>query len=148
MARGLASLTTVITVTTDAGTPLNEELSFIAAIQSATKQQSTCVQQMIVWRTGMRSVSLSIDFPNASIRWPAKLHVGRFSNQEGLVDDFQSVGATGNTLRLISAASDLLDPTRNILRCSPRTERRFMPLSRKPLLLFEDTRIFGQNAIK
>lgn len=147
-AGGLTSLTTVITVTTDAGKLLNEELPFVAAIQSATKQKPTCVQKMIVWRTGMRSISLSIDFSNASVRWPAKLHVGLFSNEGTFIDDFQSVGATGNTLRLISATSDLLDPTRNMLRSSPRTERRFMPLSRKPLLFYEDARFLGQNAIE
>lgn len=147
MTGNLIRLSAVVAVTTDVGELLDEELTLRATIHSA-RSQSTHVQQSTVWQASMRVLPLSIDLSNANLTWPSKLHVGLFNNDGGHNDEFDSLGVPGNSLRLVSVASDLLDPTRHIFESSRRTERRFMPFSQQPLLLFEDARFSGQNAIK
>lgn len=49
----LTYLMTVITVTTDVGELLNEELPLHGATSSETRTQSTHAQQTIVWKAGM-----------------------------------------------------------------------------------------------
>lgn len=86
----------------------------------------------------MRSLALSFDLTRSEIEWPARLHVG-LRNGHGLIaDNYDLYGFASDVPAFVTVWSDPLDATRGNFEAPRRVERRFYPLSGRPITISED----------
>jgi len=127
-----------ITITSDLGeTFLNDEIHLAATLRAADPRGDIYLRTMLKWKPGLRTLSISFSVAEREIRWPARVYVApKGVPDPDCFDKQQSVSGLPN---IISAWSDILDPTQGITVASRTVERRFMPLSNHVLSMWEET---------
>lgn len=124
------NLKAVITVTTDLGeTFYPENADLVATIRENAIDGEVYLRRKLQWAAGARSLSIDFDLSRSDIDWPACLHVGmKVPNAKG----------PGFLPPIVDAWSGDLNPPKGELDSGWRVERRFIPLSERPVSLIED----------
>ncbi|KIW03261.1 uncharacterized protein PV09_05481 [Verruconis gallopava] len=133
-----SQIKTLITVTSDLGESfLPEAVQLSASLRSAVQHDTLYLRKKLQWEASMRSIPLTFDFDKSDIVWPVKIHVT--TRDAELTDHFER-GQNGLSLPpIISAWSDILDLQIGINEAARMVERRFQPLSDRPLCIWEET---------
>ncbi|GAB7344068.1 hypothetical protein MBLNU457_1981t1 [Dothideomycetes sp. NU457] len=137
---GTVVLKATVTITTDLGeTYYPRDVALAATLRSSDPNGDVYLRRSFEWTDGTRALPLSFDITRTEIEWPARLHVGLKSGIGYLTDHLESFNEYGDTPSIISAWSDDINATGGYLESSRQVERQFMPLTRRPLHIFEDT---------
>ncbi|PNS20521.1 Protein-lysine N-methyltransferase rrg1 [Sphaceloma murrayae] len=140
-AAGKVTLTASITLTTDLGeTFFDDDVDLAATLRSPDNDGDIFLRRSIKWTSGMRSLALTFDLTRSEIEWPAKLHVGLRGDADQQADNFElfSGHPDPNLPAFVSAWSEPIDATKGNFEAPRRVERRFSPLSGRPLRIWED----------
>lgn len=136
---GRVVLSATVTITTDLGeTYYPRDVALAATLRSSDPDGDVYLRRSFEWTDGMRALPLSFDITRTEIEWPARFHVGLKSGIGYLTDHLESFNEYGDTPSIISAWSDDINATHGNLASSRQVERQFMPLTRRPLHIFED----------
>lgn len=132
------SIKTTITVTSDLGeTFLNEEVELAATVRSADPFGNIYLRKTLRWKPGLRALSVSFTIADNDIKWPCRVHVAQKNSPDS--DHFEKHYDASELPAIISAWSDILDPTKGITTAPRTVERRFKPLSNRILSMWEET---------
>lgn len=127
------SLKAVVTITTDLGeTFYPHNVNLAASVRSAEHDGDIYLRRTIQWEAGMRSVPISFDLTRSGVEWPACLHVGIKQGERS--EHFEN----WDKLKMVSVWSAEINPTKGLFQASRRVERRFIPISERPLVMLED----------
>jgi hypothetical protein len=128
----------LITITSDLGDSfLPENVDLSASLRSAEDHGEIYLRKAIKWQAGMRSLAISFNVRDCDIDWPAQVHVAPKGSP--LSDHFEKHQDGSDLPSIISAWSDVLDPTEGIYEAARMVERRFIPLSNRTLCIWEET---------
>jgi len=132
------SIKATITVTSDLGeTFLNEEVQLAATLRATDARGDIYLRRALKWKPGMRALPVSLSLADNKIEWPARVHVTPRDAPNS--DHFNKHYGVSGLPNIISAWSDILDPSENITTASRTVERRFKPLSNRTLSMWEET---------
>lgn len=132
------SIKATITVTSDLGeTFLDEELQLAATLRSADLSGDIYLRKTLRWRSGLRTLSMSFSASDNDIDWPCRVHVAVKNSPDS--DHFGNNHGASALPSIISAWSDVLDPSKGINTASRTIERRFKPLNSRILGMWEET---------
>lgn len=132
------SIKATITITSDLGESfLNEEVQLAATLRAADPKGDICLRTALKWKPGIRALSVSFSLAKRKIAWPVRVHVAPKDAPDPDCFDMQH-GVPGLP-NIISAWSDILDPSENIAVASKTVERRFKPLNSRVLRMWEET---------
>ena len=135
---GSVTLTTVITVTTDLGeTFYLNDVSLAVLLRAPGRDGDIYLRRVFQWTAGMRSLNITLDLTRNDVDWPARLHVGVKGAHQS--DHFERHAIPDALPSIISVWSESLNPLKGKYETGKRVERCFMPLSERPLNIFEDT---------
>jgi hypothetical protein len=127
-----------ITITSDLGeTFLNEEIQLSATLRAADPKGHIYTRTTLKWKPGIRTLAVSISLAKREIGWPVRVHVAPKDSPD--LDCFDIQHGVPELPNIISAWSDILDPSENITVASKTVERRFKPLSGRILNMWEET---------
>ncbi|KAF2142229.1 uncharacterized protein K452DRAFT_326694 [Aplosporella prunicola CBS 121167] len=131
------TLNALITITSDLGEDfLAENVTLAATIRSADDHGDIYLRKRLEWTAGMRSLPVSFDLRHCDLDWPIRVQVGaRGTAQTDLFGEHED----DHVPSLISAWSASLDVPRGIKEAEKKVERRFTPLSRRTLSIWEET---------
>ena len=133
-------LKAVVCICTDLGeTFYDQDVSLAATLRSPNHDGDIYLRRTVLWTAGMRALPISIDITRSELDWPAKLHVGIKGKHAHLTDHLENFHSPSDMPSILSAWSDPMDPTSGRFEASRRVERQFMPLSERPLSIYEDT---------
>jgi hypothetical protein len=131
-------ITALITITSDLGDSFYPvEALLAAAIHSANPLDEIYIRRNLKWLPGMRSLPISLDISGCDIDWPVKLHVTQRSMPRS--DHFEEHQSGVEQPNIISAWSDVLDPSQGIMEATRTVERRLTPLSGRTISIWEET---------
>ena len=132
------SIKATITITSDLGeTFLTEEVQLEATLRAADPRSNIYLRTLLKWKSGMRTLSISFGLTKREIGWPARVHVAPKDAPDA--DSFDKQHGVPGLPNIISAWSDILDPSENITVASRTVERRFKSLSGSVLRMWEET---------
>jgi hypothetical protein len=132
------SLTALVTITSDLGEDFYfEEVQLAAAIHSAELNGDIYLRKAVTWLPEMRSLPLVFDFEQSDIDWPVVVHVGLRNAPNS--DHFEKHHADIELPNIISAWSDVIDPTADIYEATKTVQRRFTPLTGRSINIWEET---------
>jgi hypothetical protein len=130
------SIKALITITSDLGESfLPDDVQLCVNLRNDTTGK-IYLQKKIKWSVGMRSLPFAFDISEGDIRWPSRVHV---SLQGASCDRFEKTPDGINLPNIISAWSDILDPSKGINEASRTVERRFMASSECTTRIWEET---------
>jgi hypothetical protein len=123
-------LKATITVTTDLGeTFYPDDTDLVATIRETAHDGEVYVRRKLKWPANARSLPVIFDLSHTDVDWPACLHIGiKTSVSKG----------PGFLPPIVDAWSGELNPAKGQLDSGWRVERRFIPLSERPVALIED----------
>jgi hypothetical protein len=123
-------LKAVITLTTDLGESFHpEDADLVATIRETAHDGEVYLRRRLQWPAGARAMPISLDISHIDVEWPACLHIGVKT---------AVVKGPGFLPAIVDAWSGELDPTKGQLDSGWRVERRFVPLSERPITIIED----------
>ena len=132
------SITATITITSDLGeTFLNEEVQVVAMLRAADPRGDIYLRTALKWKPSMRTLSVSFSLAEREIGWPARVYVAPKDAPDP--DCFDKQHGVSGLPNIISAWSDILDPSEGITIATRTVERRFKPLSSHVLSMWEET---------
>jgi hypothetical protein len=123
-------LKAVITLTSDLGESFYpENADLVATIRETAHDGEVYLRRKLQWPAGARAMPISLDISHIDIEWPACLHIGVKT---------AVVKGPGFLPAIVDAWSGELDPTKGQSDSGWRVERRFVPLSERPITIIED----------
>lgn len=123
-------LKAVITLTSDLGESFfPEQADLIATIRETAHDGEVYLRRKLQWPAGARALPISLDISRNDIEWPACLHIGMKT---------AVVKGPGFLPAIVDAWSGELNPTKGQFDSGWRVERRFVPLSERPITIIED----------
>jgi hypothetical protein len=132
------SIRTTITITSDLGeTFLNDEVQLTATLRAADPGGNIYLRTKLKWKPGMRALSVSFSLADKQIEWPARVYIAPKDAQDP--DCFNKQHGMSGLPNIISAWSDIMDPSENITTASRTVERRFKSLNNHVLSMWEET---------
>ena|SRR5579871_174244 len=132
------SIKAIITITSDLGeTFLNEEVQLTATLRAADPNDDIYLRTEVKWKPGMRALSVSFNLAKRKIEWPARVHVT--PKDAPYPDCFDVQHEMPGLPYIISAWSDILNPSENITVASKTVERRFKSMNNRVLSMWEET---------
>ena len=137
---GKVVLSATVTITTDLGeTYYPENVALAATLRSSDSHGDVYLRRSFEWTDGMRALPMTIDITRTEIEWPARFHVGLKSRLGYTTDHLENFDDHGDIPSIISAWSDNINATKGNFESSRQVERQFMPLSQRPLHIYEDS---------
>jgi hypothetical protein len=128
----------LVTITSDLGeTFLPENCPLSASLRSDDNHGEIYLRKQMDWKSGMRSLPLSLNIEGKNIGWPARLHVSLRNGQPS--DHFEEHHHGSNLPNIIGAWSDVLDPPNGKFEATKTVQRRFTSLSNRVLCIWEET---------
>ncbi|KAI9714523.1 MAG: hypothetical protein M1820_000484 [Bogoriella megaspora] len=127
----------LITITTDLGDAFYpEEVPVTVTLRSEDPDGDIFLRKNLAWSNGMRSLPIAFDITNTDVDWPARVHICKKGSPYS--DHFES-HHPGSPPSIISAWSDILNPSESILEAKKLVERRFTPVSNRVISIWEET---------
>ncbi|KAF2433265.1 hypothetical protein EJ08DRAFT_72362 [Tothia fuscella] len=132
------TITALITITSDLGESFfSERIQLTGAIHKAVPNGEIYQTKMFKWEEHMRSLVVEFNIKNSDIGWPARLHVSLRNVPHS--DHFGKHDSGINLPNIVSAWSDILDPTEGISEATRTVERRFTALNGRVINIWEET---------
>ncbi|KAK7522253.1 putative methyltransferase-domain-containing protein [Phyllosticta citriasiana] len=131
------SISCVITITSDLGDDfLAEDVALSATIRSPKDRGDIFLRKSFNWTAGMRALPVDFDLRHCDLDWPVVVHVG---SKGQLADYFETQMAGAELPAVISVLSSPLHFPGGIYEAEKKVQRRLVPLSNRPLEIWEET---------
>lgn len=128
-----------ITITTDSGDVLDDDITLAADIYSSNPSMSVLSRHSIEWRSSTLSLPIQLHAPLAINR--GRLHV-YCDRSSAVYDSFEDIRKEKQELCVASMWSDVIDAAD---RSAELVERRYRPDSARALHLFENPAALGDT---
>ncbi|KAK8197705.1 putative methyltransferase-domain-containing protein [Phyllosticta capitalensis] len=131
------SISCVVTITSDLGEDfLAEDVALSATVRGPQDCGDIFLRKSLKWTAGMRALPVKFDLRHCDLDWPVVVHVG----QKDQLADYFETHLTGSELpAVISVTSAPLNVPAGICEAERKVHRRLVPLSNRPLKIWEET---------
>ena len=131
------TINALVTITSDLGESfLHKDVKLAASIRASDRHGDIYLRKALKWKAGMRSLPIMLEIEQCAIGWPARLYVNLHNTN---LSDYPEKYHGADLPEIISAWSDVLDPTQGVIEASRSVERRFTSSSHGILSIWEET---------
>ncbi|KAF1987809.1 hypothetical protein K402DRAFT_330254 [Aulographum hederae CBS 113979] len=132
-----ASIKATISICSDLGESvlLDDVVLAASVISEDIENGEIFARKNFKWIGGAHALPISFDLGQTDLEYPVRVHVHVKGARQ---DRFERHDDT-DVPEIVSVFSDIIDPPRGITTASRTVERRFLPLSNRPLRIWEET---------